>query len=78
MAPLSHLHDVALVGDRERAEGRLAEEMTIHPSAIVAKSAAAVGSPAALARCELSLGCPPGPDRGSWSCEASAIIGRTG
>ncbi len=28
--------------------------------------------------CELSLGCPPGPDRGSWSCEASAILGRTG
>jgi hypothetical protein len=32
----------------------------------------------ALARCELSLGCPPGPGRGSWSCEASAILGRTG
>ena len=42
-----HLHDVALVGNRERAKGRLAEEMTVHPSAIVAKSAAAVRSPAA-------------------------------
>jgi Transposase len=31
-----------------------------------------------LPSCELSLGCPPGPDRGSWSCEASAILGRTG
>jgi PAS domain S-box-containing protein len=28
--------------------------------------------------CELSLGCPPGPGRGSWSCDASAILGRTG
>jgi hypothetical protein len=31
-----------------------------------------------VASCELSLGCPSGPDRGSWSCEASAILGRTG
>jgi hypothetical protein len=31
-----------------------------------------------LARCKLSLGCPPGPGRGSWSCDASAILGRTG
>jgi hypothetical protein len=30
------------------------------------------------ASCELSLGCPPGPGRGSWSCDASAILGRTG
>jgi hypothetical protein len=28
--------------------------------------------------CELSLGCPSGPGRGSWSCDASAILGRTG
>jgi hypothetical protein len=28
--------------------------------------------------CELSVGCPSGPGRGSWSCEASAILGRTG
>jgi transposase len=35
-------------------------------------------SPRILASCELSLGCPSGPDRGSWSCEASAILGRTG
>jgi hypothetical protein len=32
----------------------------------------------AVASCELSLGCPPGPGRGSWSCDASAILGRTG
>jgi hypothetical protein len=31
-----------------------------------------------LSRCELSLGCPSGPGRGSRSCEASAILGRTG
>jgi NRAMP (natural resistance-associated macrophage protein)-like metal ion transporter len=31
-----------------------------------------------VAMCELSLGCPPGPGRGSWSCDASAILGRTG
>jgi hypothetical protein len=30
-----------------------------------------------LPSCELSLGCPPGSDRGSWSCEASAILGGT-
>jgi hypothetical protein len=46
-----HLHDVALVGNRERAKGRLAEEMTVHPSAIVEKSAAAVRSPAAEIVC---------------------------
>ena len=28
-----------------------------------------------LASCELSLGCPSGPDRGSWSCEASGFSG---
>ena len=28
--------------------------------------------------CELSIGCPSGPERGSWSCEASAIPRRTG
>ena len=28
--------------------------------------------------CELSVGCPSGPGRGSWSCDASAILRRTG
>jgi hypothetical protein len=52
------------------------------------------GVPLLIARCRLnahwrrascrqcrrgaSLGCPPGPDRGSWSCDVSAILGRTG
>jgi hypothetical protein len=31
-----------------------------------------------FASCELSLGCPSGPGRGSWSCDASAILRRTG
>jgi hypothetical protein len=29
-------------------------------------------------RCGLSIGCPSGPERGSWSCEASVIPRRTG
>ena len=28
--------------------------------------------------CGLSTGCPSGPERGSWSCEASVIPRRTG
>src|SRR5438552_2032431 len=43
--------------------------------------AAQDGSPAmelsSCSSCELSLGCPSGPDRGSWGCEASAILVRT-
>jgi uncharacterized protein (TIGR02217 family) len=38
------------------------------------KSCAPSGTPS----CELSLGCPSGPERGSWSCEASASSRRTG
>src|SRR5882724_5079058 len=32
----------------------------------------------ATARCELSIGCPSGPDRGSGGCEASELQGGTG
>jgi Periplasmic binding protein len=37
-----------------------------------------IGTRSGYCRASFSLGCPSGPDRGSWSCEASAILGRTG
>jgi len=40
-----------------------------------ASLAAAATGRAECSSCKVSIGCPSGPGRGGWSCEASAILG---
>ena len=56
----------------ERGAGQIGETQKATPSR--SRLSCAPQSPQQTS-CELSLGCPPGPGRGSWSCDASASSG---
>ena len=76
---------------RETKSGRLGAKGLFIPAKLIERGAGQIGEtqkatpePVSIVvapqspqqtSCELSLGCPPGPGRGNWSCDASASSG---
>ncbi len=81
----ARLHDAARSSGRDRPHLRARRLSRLRRAGPGNTSTNAASSHYAVSRghqlcasCELSLGCPPGPDRGDWSCEASEVMRRTG